>query len=154
MNRIGLALFFGVALTTSGCYTWHEIAPTEVVQGMDVRATLERGEALRRLEEAGDAVRMTVSGTVAEQPEPRVLALTTRVRGSAFNRFESIPWSGVLRVEEKRFSWVRTGGVAALGLGATVAILAVIEGQTDDQSEGPPVDEQWIVRIPLLTIGR
>ena len=46
------------------------------------------------------------------------------------------------------------GGLAAIGVGATVAILSVIEGETDENGEGPPINEGGIVRIPILSIGR
>lgn len=45
-------------------------------------------------------------------------------------------------------------GLAALGVGATVAILSVIEGETDDGSDGGGIDEAPVARIPLLTIRR
>lgn len=143
------ALLFG-----SGCYTWHEVAPTAVAPGLDVRVTLDRETALQRLEESGEELRMTVSGTVTEQTDGDAIGLTTRLRGSAFNHFELVPRSGVLRIEEKRFSALRTGGLAALGVGATIAILSVIEGQTDEGIDGPPIDESGVVRIPIFTIGR
>lgn len=141
-------------VATSGCYTWHDIAREDLVAGTDVRVTLDRETALRRLEDAGDEVRLTVSGTSTEQTDATALGLTTRLRGSDFNSYESLPWSGIVRVEEKRFSWARTGGLAALGVGATVAILSVIEGETDDGSDGGGIDEAPVARIPLLTIRR
>lgn len=141
-------------LATSGCYTWHDIARDDLGAGTDVRVTLDRETALRRLEDSGDEVRLTVTGTSTEQTDAVSLGLTARLRGSAFNRYESVPWAGVVRLEEKRFSWTRTGGLAALGVGAAVAILSAIEGATDDGFDGPPIDEAPVVRIPIFTIGR
>lgn len=151
MRRIGTALL-ATLVFTGGCYTWHDIPREAVTPGLDVRLTLEREEALRRIEETGD-LRLTVTGTAAEQSDERVLGLTSRTRGSSFNSFSTVPWQGIVRIEEKRFSWVRTGGLAAAGLGATIAILSVIEGQTDEGGEGPPINEAGRVRVPLLRIG-
>ena len=153
MKRSVVVSLFLLA-SASGCYTWHDIAPETVTPGLDVRVTLERQEALRRLEDQGQELRLTVSGTATDQTDAETLALTTRQRGSAFNAFDAVPWSGVVRVEEKRFSWLRTGGMAAIGVGATIAILSVIEGETDEGGEGPPINEAGVVRIPILSIGR
>lgn len=153
MKRCGW-LLVPFLLVGSGCYTWHEVAPATLDPGLDIRVTLDRETALRRLEEAGAELRTTVSGTVTDQTDGQAIGLTTRLRGSAFNQFELIPRSGVLRIEEKRFSPIRTGGLAALGVGATIAILSVIEGQTDEGIDGPPIDEAGVVRIPIFTIGR
>lgn len=142
------------ALSTTGCYTWRDVAPEALAPGVDVRVTLDRETALARLQNGGDEVRLSVSGTTTDRTDARALGLTTRVRGSAFNSFEALPWSGVVRVEEKRFSWSRTGGLAVLGLGAAVGILSVIEGQTDDGFDGPPIDEAPVARIRLITIAR
>lgn len=142
------------ALATSGCYTWREVAPEALSPGLRVRVTLDRETALARLQSGGDEVRLSISGTTTDRTDARSLGLTTRPRGSAFNSFEALPWSGVVRVEEKRFSWARTGGLAALGVGATVAILSVIEGETDQGNDGGGVDEAPVSRIPIFTIRR
>lgn len=153
MIRSALTLS-AVLIFGSGCYTWHEVAPDSLAPGVDVRVTLDRQTALQRLEESGEELRTTVSGTVTDQTNDRSIGLTTRVRGSTFNQFEMLPRAGVLRIEEKRFSAARTGGLAALGVGATIAILSVIEGQTDEGIDGPPIDESRRVRIPIFSIGR
>jgi hypothetical protein len=152
MHGIRPALL-ALLVLTSGCYTWHDVSREAVAPGTDLRVTLEREVALQRIEDAGE-LRLTVSGTATEQTDASSLGLTTRLRGSTFNSFEALPWSGIVRIEEKRFSWLRTGGMAALGAGATIAILSVLEGQTDEGSEGPPINESGVVRVPLFTIGR
>lgn len=139
---------------TSGCYTWYDIAPESVTSGLEVRVTLERQEALRRLQDQGQELRLTVSGTATDQTDGVNLGLTTRQRASAFNAFDTVPWSGIVRIEGKRFSWLRTGGIAAIGVGAAIAILSVIEGETDEAGEGPPINESGVVQFPILSIGR
>lgn len=153
MKRSFVVPLLLVALN-SGCYTWHDIAPESVTSGLEVRVTLERQEALRRLEDLGQELRLVVSGTATDQTDAGSLGLTTRQRGSAFNTFDTVPWNGIVRIEEKRFSWLRTGSVAAIGLGATVAVLSVIEGETDEGGEGPPINESGVVRFRFLSIGR
>lgn len=137
-------------LVLVGCHTFRPIEPATVRPGMSVRVTLEPGEAARRASVLGgaDAVR----GTVTEQTSDQNMALAFRPSAaSRFNRFISVPWSGVERIEGKVLSPARTIGLAAGAIAVALAVLSITDQSSEGGPEPPPVDESR--RIQIFRLG-
>lgn len=143
-------------LLATGCFAWTEVpAPTgPVASGTEIRVTLTREEALRQAGEEGD-VRTVIPGRVVEDEDGR-LGLTTRgarspAEARLFRDYREVPWSAVVRVEEKRFSPWRTAALVAGAGVATAIILSVAEGQSEQgEGDGPGTNEAF--RVPLLRL--
>ena len=65
-----------------------------------------------------------------------------------FNTFIDVPWTSVVRVEEKRLSVGRTVALAGAGAGVAIAVLAVSAGGTG-AGEDPPSNS---VLVPVLRL--
>ncbi|MEZ4414930.1 MAG: hypothetical protein R3E10_04185 [Gemmatimonadota bacterium] len=136
----------GVAVATAlgACQTFAPVDPRAVEAGDPVRVTLTREEALKQADVIGELTER-VEGRVAEPTDAAALALTIPARGSTpatgsrFNTYLALPWDGLVSVEEKRFSWARTGALAAVTGVAVAVILSVTEGSSQGgPGEGPP----------------
>jgi hypothetical protein len=155
MNRLvrhagALAL---IMVASSGCYSYVEVPVDAVRPGQAVRITLDRAEALRRADER-DEFQQRVTGTVTEQTTDEAVGLSyIGTRGSDFRDFMLVNWESVELVEGREVSWLRTGGVAALGALAAVAILEIADNSSGGNNEGGINESMW-TRIPLLRIVR
>ncbi|MDT8340025.1 MAG: hypothetical protein RQ751_00815 [Longimicrobiales bacterium] len=147
-------------LSLAGCHSFTPVDRSAIEPGQSLRVTLTREEALRQVEALGD-LREQIQGTVREAGGPS-LGLTMASppayavgdpRAAGLRSYLELPWSGVERVELKRFDWVRTGLFAAAAAVVTVAILEVTDDSGGGNGEGGGVDQQR-VRIPLLTFRR
>jgi hypothetical protein len=140
----------------AGCQAFVETDATAIAPGTAVRVTLERDEALRQADVLG-GLETAVQGRVNERTDGTTLALAVSGRGasasdgSRFSAFVQIPWAGISRIEEKRFSPVRTAALAAVGAVVTVLVLQL----TDESAggEGEPGGPNNQLRVPILRIG-
>jgi hypothetical protein len=145
-------------LAGSACYSYVEVPADAVAPGDKIRVTMTREEVLRqadileRLDEDLEATVMTNdpgAGLSVTFPDPN-----SAVAGPEFNRLITIPWGGVVRVEGKDFSLPKTLG--AIGIGAVIAgsVVALVTGgdQGDRSGEGPPIDEDRWIPLPLFRI--
>lgn len=151
----------GVLLAGSvgACQTFVPVDARAVPEGTPVRVTLTPEEAARQAEAIGELTQRVEGTVTAAENGSAGLPLTIPSRGSTpastarFNTFVSVQWDGIRTVEEKRFSWARTGLLAAVGAVATVVILSVTEGSSEGgPGEGP--GENSDVRIPIFTLHR
>lgn len=140
-----------------GCYAWTEVPrpSAPVASGTQLRVTVTREEALRQAGESGGDVREVIPGRVVEDEAGR-LGLTMRPARSPaearlFRDYVEVPWSAVVRVEERRFSPLRTAALVAGAGVATVAILSVAEGESADEGGETPGPNEGL-RIPLLRL--
>lgn len=141
-----------MALAT-GCYSFHEVAPGSVTPGATVRVTLSTEEAVRQQQGLG-GLRQQVEGEVVPLETTGTLGLTIPLREGSpadrpgLNTFLDVPWTSVMRIEEKRLSVGRTVALAGAGAAATIAILAVSTGGTGG-GEDPPSNS---VLVPVLRL--
>jgi hypothetical protein len=140
-------------VASSGCYSYAEIPVDAVRPGQAVRVTLDRAEALRRAEER-EEFQQQVTGTVTEQTTAESLGLSyVGTRGSDFRDFMLVNWASIEQVEGREISWLRTGGLAAIGAVVAVAILEIADNSSGAPGEGGINESPW-TRIPLLRIAR
>lgn len=148
-------LVLAAAPWLAGCYAYTDVDRSAVPPGATVRVSVERDEAVRHVDALG-GLRERVEGQVAEQTSPTALALTVRqaatpAQGGMFNAFVTFPWSGVTRVELKRFSPTRTALLAGGATAVAIAVLSVLEGSSKSgPGEGPGSEDA--VRIPLVRV--
>jgi hypothetical protein len=140
-----------VTLGMSGCFAYHEVAPASIEPGDEVRVTVDREVALDLAEQTGE-VRTSLAGRVTEQTNDAAVGLSFAVSGSAFRDFAALPREGIVRIEERRLSALRSAGLAVLTGAVAAIVLSVTEGgDNDGQGEVPPVNQQ--LRIPLIRFG-
>jgi hypothetical protein len=155
MNRLVVraGAIAGILIASSGCYSYVEVPVDTVRPGQAVRVTLDRAEALRRAEER-DEFQQQITGTATEQTTAEALGLSyIGTRGSDFRDFMLVNWQSVERVEGREISWLRTGGLAALGAVVAVAILEIADNSSGTPGEGGINESAW-TRIPLFRISR
>lgn len=147
--RLFLVMLAGIGAT--GCFAYHEVPPASIAPGDEVRITVDREVALDLAEQTGD-VRTNVAGRVTEQTDATSVGLSFAVAGSEFRDFAALPRTGIVRIEERRLSALRSAGLAALTGVVAAIVLSVTEGgDNNGDGEAPPVNQQ--VRIPLIRVG-
>jgi len=140
----------------AACYTYREVGRPDLRDGSTVRVFVQADEAVRQQQVIGRLTQQVEGEVVGGQP-PETLGLTVVQPGggpaarTGFNVFLSLPWTAVVRVEEKRFNTGRTLAVAGAAAVAAVAVLAINGGGTRNGDGGPPGDDAR-VRIPLIRL--
>jgi hypothetical protein len=139
----------------AGCYAYREVQRSDVRDGSSVRVLIQSEEAVRQQAVTG-RLAQTLEGVVVPDQPAELLGLTVpqATAGPAepsFNVFVSLPWSSVLRIEERRFSTVRTLLAGAIGAGlVTGAIVAISTGGTSNGGEDGGSDAR--IRVPLIRV--
>ena len=154
MPRFVRLLVLIAALQLAGCYTFREITPTAVAPGRNVRVTLTDEEMVRQQEALGRPVQVLEAEVVRSDAGGSLdvtVAQTDRSPSDrvALNTFLSLPWSSVVRIEEKRFNAGRTAIVAGVGAIAAAGFLTLATGGSGDQ-EPPGTNENVIAVLRFI----
>lgn len=141
--RFTAALMAAVSL---GCYSYVPVPMDQVSVGLRARARLSPDEATRLAPVIGREDRL-VEGQVIEASEQRLLLAVptaTAVRGMSAEQFHQrieLPRTGILELEQRQFSRIKTGfaiGGAAVVVGAAlVAAFKAIDRNTGEDKPGP-----------------
>lgn len=138
-----------------GCYAYHEVPPSSIRDGSTVRVMIQAEEAVRQQSLLG-RLTQTLEGEVIPGQPGGTLGLTVpqttsaSTTGESLNVFVSVPFSTILRAEEKRFSLERTLLMGGIGVGLVAGALAITTGGTDGGGEDGGTDAR--VRVPLIRI--
>lgn len=154
-NRAVAAGVLLAATLGTGCYGFVEVPPSAIAAGNSVRVTLSAQEVARQ-EATLPGLRRRIEGDVVQARDSGTLDLTVhRLDGTPaqrpdLNAFVTLPWSAVLRVEEKRFHRTRTLALVAGGAVAAAALLAAATGGTTDGDGGPNPDAIIEISLPAI----
>lgn len=147
-------MMVAVAVTASACYKYTPISSPEL--GMDVRARLETGAAVRRSSGLVDPV-VQYDGTVVDYT-PDALLLDVLIARSS-NAIRDVEIRDTIRIEttevqsimQRRISPVRSAAFTLAAGAAAVAVIAgidaIVGGTGDEDGDGPPQAN----RVPLLS---
>ena len=128
---------FAAAFVLSGCYTYHPVGTVSI--GDRVQAQLTTEEAIKQSEVGGEPLR-DLEGTVLGVSEDNIRMQVVTARSQSiqtdyrFTRDYTVPRAGIVQLNERRLSPIRTAGVTALIGGLVYLILdtTVIGGGGSD----------------------
>ncbi len=138
----------------AACHTFAPVQRGDLVPGQSILVTLTPQASADQVQALG-SLRRSVQGTVRDV-EGSTLGLTLasangEAASSGLRTYLELPWNGVAGIEQKEFSWLRTGLFAGGAALVTVVILNVADDSGGGDGEPGGINEQR-VSIPLFSI--